>query len=35
MTLDPGRPAYRGSIRNGVRSSDYGQYPKSFHLSRP
>ena len=24
VTLDPGRPAYRGSVRNGVRSSDYG-----------
>ena len=35
VTLDPGRPAYRGSIRNNVHSSDYGQYPKSFHLSRP
>jgi hypothetical protein len=35
VTLDPGRPAYRGSFRNGVRSSDYGNYPKSYHLSRP
>jgi len=35
VTLDPGRPAYRGSIRNNVHSSDYGQYPKSFHVSRP
>jgi hypothetical protein len=35
VTLDPGRPAYRGSIRNNVHSGDYGQYPKSFHLSRP
>jgi hypothetical protein len=35
VTLDPGRPAYRGSIRNGTRSGDYGSYPKSFHLSRP
>ena len=32
VTLDPGRPAYRGSVRNGQRSSDYGNYPKSFHL---
>jgi hypothetical protein len=35
VTLDPGRPAYRGSVRNGVRSGDYGNYGKSFHLSRP
>jgi hypothetical protein len=35
VTLDPGRPAYRGSVRNGQRSNDYGSYPKSFHLQRP
>jgi hypothetical protein len=35
VTLDPGRPAYRGSVRNGTRSSDYGSYAKSFHLQRP
>jgi hypothetical protein len=35
VTLDPGRPAYRGSVRNGTRSGDYGQYPKSYHLQRP
>jgi len=35
VTIDPGRPAYRGSTRNSVRSSDYGNYGKSFHLSRP
>ncbi len=35
VTIDPGRPAYRGSVRNGTRSHDYGNYPKSFHLSRP
>ena len=35
VTIDPGRPAYRGSTRNRIRSSDYGGYPKSFHLSRP
>jgi hypothetical protein len=30
VRIDPGRPAYRGSSRNGVQSSDYGSYPKSF-----
>jgi LCCL domain-containing protein len=35
VTLDPGRPAYRGSDRNGVHSSDYGNYGKSYHLQRP
>ena len=35
VTLDPGRPAYRGSFRYGVRSDDYGNYPKSYQLSRP
>ena len=35
VTIDPGRPAYRGSVRNGIRSNDYGNYSKSFHLSRP
>ena len=22
-------------VRNGQRSNDYGQYPKSYHLQRP
>jgi len=35
VTLEPGRPAYRGTVRNGQRSGDYGQYPKSYHLQRP
>jgi hypothetical protein len=35
VTLEPGRPAYRGSQRNGIVSNDYGSYPKSFHLQRP
>ena len=35
VTINPGRPAYRGSVRNGTRSNDYANYPKSFHLSRP
>lgn len=35
VTIDPGRPAYRGSVRNGIHGSDYGSYAKSFHVSRP
>jgi hypothetical protein len=35
VVLDSGRPAYRGSVRYGVTSSDYGSYPKSFRLQRP
>jgi hypothetical protein len=35
VILDPARPAYRGSLRNGIRSSDYGSYGLSFHLRRP
>jgi len=34
VILEPGRPAYRGSTRNGVTSSDYGNYGASFRLSR-
>jgi len=30
VRIEPGRPAYRGSARNGIRSSDYGEYPKSY-----
>jgi hypothetical protein len=30
ITLEPGRPAYRGSEQNGVSSSDYGKYSRSF-----
>jgi len=33
--LEPGRPAYRGSVRNQITSSDYGNYGSSFHLQRP
>ena len=32
VASSPGRPAYRGSARNGVESHDYGQYPKSYVL---
>jgi hypothetical protein len=35
VVLDAGRPAYRGSVRYGITSSDYGSYEKSFHLQRP
>ena len=35
VILEPGRPAYRGSMRNAVRSSDYGNYGKSFRVQRP
>jgi len=34
VLLDEGKPAYRGSKRNGVRSSDYGAYRASFRLRR-
>jgi hypothetical protein len=30
ITLEPGRPAYRGSEQNGIHSRDYGKYPSSF-----
>jgi len=35
VTIEPGRPAYRGSLKNGIQSSDYGNYPKSFKVGRP
>jgi len=34
VILEPGRPAYRGSLRNGVQSSDYGSYRSSFRFHR-
>jgi hypothetical protein len=30
ITLEPGRPAYRGSEQNGISSRDYGKYSRSF-----
>ena len=30
ITLEPGRPAYRGSDQNGIKSRDYGKYSSSF-----
>ncbi|HYV48909.1 MAG TPA: LCCL domain-containing protein [Myxococcaceae bacterium] len=35
VILDPGRPAYRGSDRHGIKSSDYGGYHRSYHLEQP
>ncbi|HET6281177.1 MAG TPA: LCCL domain-containing protein, partial [Polyangia bacterium] len=35
VILEGGRPAYRGSTRHGVQSSDYGSYASSFRLQRP
>jgi hypothetical protein len=35
VILEPGRPAYRGTLRNGIQSSDYGAYGKSYRLERP
>jgi hypothetical protein len=35
VVLDVGRPAYRGSVRYGIQSNDYGSYGSSFRLQRP
>ena len=35
VRLEPGRPAYRGSVRNNVSSSDYGSYGKSYTFLAP
>jgi LCCL domain-containing protein/TIR domain-containing protein len=35
VILEKGRPAYRGSTRNKIKSSDYGEYSSSFRLARP
>lgn len=34
VIVDDGKPAYRGSKRNGVRSADHGAYRASFRLRR-
>ena len=34
LILDEGRPAYRGSKRNGMQSADLGAYRTSFRLQR-
>lgn len=30
IKLEPGRPAYRGSEQNGIKSRDYGKYSRSY-----
>jgi hypothetical protein len=35
VRLEPGRPAYRGSLQNGIKSSDYNEYPTSFAVVTP
>jgi hypothetical protein len=30
IQLEPGRPAYRGSEQNGIKSHDYGKYSRSY-----
>lgn len=35
VVLDVGRPAYRGTVRYGIRSNDYGSYNSSFRLQHP
>jgi hypothetical protein len=35
VILDLGRPAYRGSMRNGIQSWDFGAFAKSYRLQRP
>lgn len=32
VQLSPGLPAYRGSVRHGIESSDYGSYAKSVDI---
>jgi hypothetical protein len=34
VVLEPGRPAYRGSRRHGVESSDYGSFGASYRFAR-
>jgi LCCL domain len=35
VRIEPGRPAYRGSPRNGVQSGDYGGYGRSYAVVLP
>jgi hypothetical protein len=35
VIIDTGRPAYRGSTRNGIQSWDFGSYAKSCRLQKP
>jgi hypothetical protein len=34
VIIEPGRPAYRGTRRNGVLSADYGSFRLSYRLQR-
>ena len=34
VILEPGRPAYRGSRRHGIESSDYGNYGASYRFAQ-
>lgn len=35
VIIEKGRPAYRGSTRHKIQSSDYGKYDGSFRLAPP
>lgn len=35
VTREEGRPAYRGSRRNGIESSDYGEFASGFRVQKP
>jgi hypothetical protein len=35
IQLEPGRPAYRGSEQNGIKSRDYGKYSRSYAVVKP
>jgi hypothetical protein len=35
VIIEPGRPSYQGSTRNGVTSKDFGPYDRSYRLDRP
>jgi hypothetical protein len=35
VTLEPGQPAYRGTTRHGVTSTNYGSYSLSYRLDQP
>jgi hypothetical protein len=35
IQLEAGRPAYRGSEQNGIKSRDYGKYSRSYAIVKP
>jgi len=35
ITIEKGRPAYRGSTQHGIQSNDFGNYGKSFRVASP